>query len=214
MTKNTARTGSTIDLRKRMERIDKATFSTKSGNQGQKKPGHRKMTASESLSANTSIRVPCCRAMRVFRSRNRRAMAPSAPSKKRWSKINTTETPYICWLTATTNANASTTDPTDTRSGLIFGSGSCSNQRSSGARNGCQKESRSMAGAATAALDVEVLDRLGMCLYEIFARFYFVAHQNGKYLIGALGILDFHLSHHAMLRVHGCFPQLVGVHFA
>ena len=51
-------------------------------------------------------------------------------------------------------------------------------------------------------------------LDELAAWFHVFAHKHREYAVGLGGIVDLHLLENAVLGVHGCFPQLFGVHLA
>ena len=63
-------------------------------------------------------------------------------------------------------------------------------------------------------LDVQVTDVEGVVFDEFAARFYGVAHQHGEYLAGLYCVFNSNLQQSSLLWVHGCFPELLGIHLA
>src|SRR5438477_4066927 len=63
-------------------------------------------------------------------------------------------------------------------------------------------------------LDVQVAHGFGVRLDEAFARIHLGAHQDVEDLVGLDGILDLDSEEHAVLRVHGGLPELLGIHLA
>src|SRR5262245_55618615 len=63
------------------------------------------------------------------------------------------------------------------------------------------------------ALDVEPRV-LRVALDEPPARFHFITHERGEDLVGFDRVLDRDLQNGASLRIHGRFPELLGIHFA
>ena len=63
-------------------------------------------------------------------------------------------------------------------------------------------------------LDIQVAHIERVIFDEAAARFYLVAHKDGKDLIGLDGIVDAHLQKSAGVRIHRRFPKLLGIHFA
>src|SRR5690606_30158015 len=64
------------------------------------------------------------------------------------------------------------------------------------------------------ASDIEIGYCQGVLLDELAAGFHVVAHQGVEDLVGGDGVVDGDLQHAAVFRIHGGFPQLVGVHLA
>src|SRR5690606_11407315 len=63
-------------------------------------------------------------------------------------------------------------------------------------------------------LEIQIRYRQCVGFDEVSARFYRIAHQRIENLIGRDRIFDGHLKHPAYRRIHGGFPELIGVHFA
>src|SRR5438132_14322057 len=61
-------------------------------------------------------------------------------------------------------------------------------------------------------LDVQVAHGLGVRLDESLAGIDVVAHQNVEDLVGLDRIFDLDAEQHAVLRVHGGLPELLGIH--
>ncbi len=51
-----------------------------------------------------------------------------------------------------------------------------------------------------------------MSLYEIAARCNLLAHQHGECAVGFGGVSQRHLLEHTVFRIHGGFPELLGIH--
>src|SRR5690554_408500 len=62
------------------------------------------------------------------------------------------------------------------------------------------------------ASNIEIGYCQGVLLDELATRFHMVAHQRVEDLVGGDGVVDGDLQHAAVFRIHGGFPQLVGVH--
>ena len=62
-------------------------------------------------------------------------------------------------------------------------------------------------------LNVQLTNVQGIVLDKISPRFNFITHQNGKDFIRSHRILNIYLQESPGFRVHGRFPQLLGVHF-
>src|SRR5690554_4643826 len=62
------------------------------------------------------------------------------------------------------------------------------------------------------ASNIEIGYCQGVLLDELAAGFHVVAHQGVEDLVGGDGVVDGDLQHAAVFRIHGGFPQLVGVH--
>src|SRR3989442_725537 len=61
-------------------------------------------------------------------------------------------------------------------------------------------------------LDVQVAHGLGVRLDEAFAWIHFGAHQDVEDLVGLDRVLDLDPQQHAVLRIHGGLPELLGIH--
>src|SRR5438445_2035620 len=61
-------------------------------------------------------------------------------------------------------------------------------------------------------LDVQVAHGLGVRLDEAFAWIHFGAHQDVEDLVGLDRVFDLDPQQHAVLRIHGGLPELLGIH--
>ena len=62
-------------------------------------------------------------------------------------------------------------------------------------------------------LHIQILNIFGILLYELAPRLNFVTHQNSEGFISCSRIFQRNSEHNPGVRVHGCFPKLLGVHF-
>src|SRR5678816_2781660 len=62
--------------------------------------------------------------------------------------------------------------------------------------------------------NVEVSDAERVVLNELAPRLDDVAHEPREYLVGDIGLRDLDPEQRAVGGVQGCFPELLGVHFA
>ena len=58
-------------------------------------------------------------------------------------------------------------------------------------------------------LDVYILNKLRVLLYELFSRIDLIAHKRGEYLVALHGVLYGHPYYGSVLRVHSRFPELI-----
>src|ERR1700687_867373 len=65
---------------------------------------------------------------------------------------------------------------------------------------------------AEGRLDVQVAHGLGVRLDEAFAWIHFGAHQDVEDLVGLDRVFDLDPQQHAVLRIHGGLPELLGIH--
>ena len=63
-----------------------------------------------------------------------------------------------------------------------------------------------------ALLNIQEADVAGVFLDEFLAGFHLLAHKLAHHALGLHGVIDVHLQKRAGCRLHGGFPQLLGVH--
>ena len=63
-------------------------------------------------------------------------------------------------------------------------------------------------------LQVQVTNLLRIVLDKLTTRFNLIAHKNGENAVCFRSVFQMNLQNSTCRRIHGCFPQLAGVHLA
>ncbi len=66
----------------------------------------------------------------------------------------------------------------------------------------------------TTSSNIQIRRPQGVGFDEVAPGFDFVAHEHGEHAVGFDSVVDLHAQQAAYGRVHGGFPELLGVHFA